>query len=236
MILVSCLIVLIYTFDRLQTSPQWRPFTQFDPCQDTTAPDSTTLAPEHGPAVLESMGLTKQYSLPSAQPDVKDETEDIDFMEEDLEEESNGILDDIPSGPRSWEEVEENESQRVSLNISSHAVPSNDSGEAAARLAWQAAALEAENQDPLGLGRIDAHGLRLVSEFTAPCFELASRYSSGHMTYHELTVISCSYQLQVRQDRSTSKPGGARRNVSPCIVGHPWCLEASFRHRVWHRF
>ncbi|KAL3158707.1 hypothetical protein ABBQ32_011445 [Trebouxia sp. C0010 RCD-2024] len=110
------------------------------------------------------MGLLKQNSPPSAQQDVKDEADDIDFMEEDPEEESTVIADDLPSGPRSWEEVEENESQRVSLNISSHAVPSNDSGEAAARLAWQAAALEAENQDPLGLGRIDAHGLRLVRQ------------------------------------------------------------------------
>ena len=110
------------------------------------------------------MGLLKQNSLPSAQPVVKDDADDIDFMEEDPEEESTAVADDLPSGPRSWEEVEENESQRVSLNISSHAVPSNDSGEAAARLAWQAAALEAENQDPLGLGRIDAHGLRLVSK------------------------------------------------------------------------
>ena len=107
-------------------------------------------------------------SPPDAQPTVKVEADDIDFVDEDLEEEPVESADDgLPGydGPRSWEEVEENESQRVSLNISSRAVPSNDSGEAAARLAWQAAALEAENQDPLGLGRVDAHGLRLVSHF-----------------------------------------------------------------------
>lgn len=104
---------------------------------------------------------------PQAKPDVRDDAEDIDFLDEDLEEEPLETAIDVPGfdGPRSWEEVEENESQRVSLSISSHAVPSNDSGEAAARLAWQAAALEAENQDPLGLGRIDAHGLRLVSDY-----------------------------------------------------------------------
>lgn len=90
--------------------------------------------------------------------------EDIDFMEEDLTEE----IEEPPEknefdGPRAWEEVENTESQRVSLNIATHAVPSNDSGEAVARLAWQVAVLESENQDPLGLGRIDAHGLRLVS-------------------------------------------------------------------------
>lgn len=106
-------------------------------------------------------------SPPDGQPNVKEEAEDIDFVDEGLEEEpAETASDGLPGydGPRSWEEVEENESQRVSLNISSHAVPSNDSGEAAARLAWQAAALEAENQDPLGLGRVDAHGLRLVSD------------------------------------------------------------------------
>ena len=113
------------------------------------------------------LGFLKS-SPPDAQPDVKDEAEDIDFVDEDLEEEPVENASDGPpgfDGPRSWEEVEENESQRVSLSISSHAVPSNDSGEAAARLAWQAAALEAENQDPLGLGRVDAHGLRLVRDF-----------------------------------------------------------------------
>lgn len=122
------------------------------------------LAPEHGTLTVNctSMGLLKNASP----PEVEDDTDDIDFIDEDLEEETVKTADDALAGfngPRSWEEVEENESQRVSLSISSHAVPSNDSGEAAARLAWQAAALEAENQDPLGLGRIDAHGLRLVS-------------------------------------------------------------------------
>lgn len=86
-------------------------------------------------------------------------------MEEDVTEDIEEELPDRQEydGPRAWEEVEDTESQRMSLNIATHAVPSNDSGEAAARLAWQAAVLESENQDPLGLGRIDAHGLRLVS-------------------------------------------------------------------------
>ena len=121
------------------------------------------------------LGFLKS-SPPDAQPNVKDEVEDIDFVDEDLEEEpvenASGGLPGF-DGPRSWEEVEENESHRVSLSISSHAVPSNDSGEAAARLAWQAAALEAENQDPLGLGRVDAHGLRLVSDICMTHFAKA---------------------------------------------------------------
>ncbi|KAA6419700.1 MAG: hypothetical protein FRX49_10424, partial [Trebouxia sp. A1-2] len=99
--------------------------------------------------------------------EVAAEPEDIEFVDEDLEAEPDEIIDDRPpgfDGPRTWEEVEENESQRVSLSISTHAVPSNDSGEAAARLAWQAAVLESDNQDPLGLGRIDGHGLRLVRQ------------------------------------------------------------------------
>ena len=135
------------------------------------SPRSNALAPEYGSSALKSMTLGLGFlksSPPDAQPDVKDQAEDIDFVDEDLEEEPvETASEGLPGfdGPRSWEEVEENESQRVSLSISSHAVPSNDSGEAAARLAWQAAALEAENQDPLGLGRVDAHGLRLVSDF-----------------------------------------------------------------------
>ena len=109
------------------------------------------------------MGFGK--SEPPAAPVAEAEpADDLDYMEEDLEEEIEQPADaDQFDGPRAWEDVEETESQRVSLSISTHAVPSNDSGEAAARLAWQAAVLESENQDPLGLGRIDAHGLRLVS-------------------------------------------------------------------------
>lgn len=111
------------------------------------------------------MGFLKSSS-PAEVTEVAVEPEDIEFMDEGLEAEADEIIDDRPpgfDGPSTWEEVEENESQRVSLSISTHAVPSNDSGEAAARLAWQAAVLESDNQDPLGLGRIDGHGLRLVS-------------------------------------------------------------------------
>ena len=114
---------------------------------------------------LKGMGFLKSSS-PAEATEVAAETEDMELMDEDLEAEADEIIDDRPpgfDGPRTWEEVEENESQRVSLSISTHAVPSNDSGEAAARLAWQAAVLESDNQDPLGLGRIDGHGLRLVS-------------------------------------------------------------------------
>ena len=43
-------------------------------------------------------------------------------------------------------------------------MPSNaDNSELANRLAMQAAALEADNLDPLGLGRIDGQALSLVS-------------------------------------------------------------------------
>lgn len=116
--------------------------------------------------------------------------EDIDFMEEDITEEIEEELPDRQEydGPRAWEEVEDTEPQRMSLNIATHAVPSNDSGEAAARLAWQAAVLESENQDPLGLGRIDAHGLRLVS-VSCCCTKLTlcCSFASSNMT------MSCRY-------------------------------------------
>ena len=164
------------------------------------------------------MGFLKS-SPPSAQPDAKAEAEDIDFMDEDLEEEPAETAADVLTGydgPRSWEEVEENESQRVSLSISSHAVPSNDSGEAAARLAWQAAALEAENQDPLGLGRIDAHGLRLVSVFgQAYPFCLIAFYKPHPLMKNPKVLRNMpGSRLQVRQDRSSARTGGNRRNVS----------------------
>lgn len=97
------------------------------------------------------------------------EAEELELLEIDEEAadsgDENNVADSRPAsfdGPRAWNEVEEAEGQRVSLNISTHAIPSNDSGEAAARLAWQAAMLESDSQDLLGLGRIDAHGLRLV--------------------------------------------------------------------------
>ena len=51
----------------------------------------------------------------------------------------------------------------MALNVCTHAVPSNDAGETASRLAMQAAALESDNQDPLGQGRIDTTVLGLVS-------------------------------------------------------------------------
>ena len=111
-----------------------------------------------GPAEAESAEMAPE----SIEPD------DLELLEieDDNVESAEEVEDDRPAsfdGPRTWNEVEETESQRMSLNISTHAVPSNDSGEAAARLAWQAAVLESDSQDPLGLGRIDAHGLRLVS-------------------------------------------------------------------------
>ena len=54
--------------------------------------------------------------------------------------------------------------ERVAVNVSRSAMPSSsDNSELANRLAMQAAALEADNMDPLGLGRIDTQVLGLVS-------------------------------------------------------------------------
>jgi len=56
--------------------------------------------------------------------------------------------------------------ERVAVNVSRSAMPSSsDNSELANRLAMQAAALEADNMDPLGLGRIDTQVLGLVSAF-----------------------------------------------------------------------
>ena len=51
----------------------------------------------------------------------------------------------------------------AACGVCTHAVPSNDAGETASRLAMQAAALESDDQDPLGQGRIDTTVLGLVS-------------------------------------------------------------------------
>ena len=51
------------------------------------------------------------------------------------------------------------------LRVTSAAMPSSDNKEVGTRLAMQAAALEADNSDPLGLGRIDPRQLTLVSVF-----------------------------------------------------------------------
>lgn len=142
--------------------------------------------------------------------EVAAEPEDIEFVDEDLEAEPDEIIDDRPpgfDGPRTWEEVEENESQRVSLSISTHAVPSNDSGEAAARLAWQAAVLESDNQDPLGLGRIDGHGLRLVSGSMTYFTPLINSVIGAVLQTHVCVLVGASRQsnYQARRHQAQCK-------------------------------
>lgn len=70
-------------------------------------------------------------------------------------------------GPAKWDEVDGDDVQRIALNISRSAVPAAENSEVASRLAMQAAALEADNLDPLGLGRIDNRQLTLVRHATA---------------------------------------------------------------------
>ena len=60
------------------------------------------------------------------------------------------------------------ELDRVMLRVTSAAMPSSDNKEVGTRLAMQAAALEADNSDPLGLGRIDPRQLTLVSVSAGP--------------------------------------------------------------------
>lgn len=67
-------------------------------------------------------------------------------------------------GPQSWEEVDVEELERIAVNIARSAVPSTESLEVGARLAMQAAAMEAESADPLGLGRVDTRALALVRQ------------------------------------------------------------------------
>ena len=79
-------------------------------------------------------------------------------------------------GPQAWEEVDAEELERVAVNIARAAVPSTESLEVGARLAMQAAAMEAESADPLGLGRVDTRGLALVRHVQG----LGSGWSEGY--------------------------------------------------------
>lgn len=65
-------------------------------------------------------------------------------------------------GPAAWDEVDTEELERIAVNIMRSVVPSNENLEVGARLAMQAAAMEADNLDPLGLGRIDTRHFDLV--------------------------------------------------------------------------
>ncbi len=75
---------------------------------------------------------------------------------------SQGPQEPFFDGPAAWEEVDTEELERIAVNIMRSVVPSTENLEVGARLAMQAAAMEADNQDPLGLGRIDTRQLALV--------------------------------------------------------------------------
>ncbi len=75
---------------------------------------------------------------------------------------SRGPQEPFFDGPAAWEEVDTEELERIAVNIMRSVVPSTENLEVGARLAMQAAAMEADNQDPLGLGRIDTRQLALV--------------------------------------------------------------------------
>jgi hypothetical protein len=75
---------------------------------------------------------------------------------------SRGAQEPFFDGPAAWEEVDTEELERIAVNIMRSVVPSTENLEVGARLAMQAAAMEADNQDPLGLGRIDTRQLALV--------------------------------------------------------------------------
>lgn len=78
-------------------------------------------------------------------------------------------------GPTTWEEVERSDLDRVMVSVTSAAMPSTDNKELASRLAMQAAAHEAENSDPLGLGIIDTRKISLVSKYRFPSYHYGSR-------------------------------------------------------------
>ena len=65
-------------------------------------------------------------------------------------------------GPDTWDKVDMQDLDRVMVRVTTAAMPSTDNKELASRLAMQAAAHEAENSDPLGLGQIDSRQINLV--------------------------------------------------------------------------
>lgn len=60
-------------------------------------------------------------------------------------------------------QVDTDELERVAVNIAQNAVVQADNAEAVTRLNATANAIEADNMDPLGFGRIDTRVLALVS-------------------------------------------------------------------------
>lgn len=55
------------------------------------------------------------------------------------------------------------ELKRIAINIAHNAVPPTENAEIATRLNISAAAIDSDNTDPLGCGRIDTRLLALVS-------------------------------------------------------------------------
>lgn len=64
--------------------------------------------------------------------------------------------------PVLWQ-VDTDELERVAVNIAQNAVVQTDNAEAVSRLNITASAIESDNMDPLGFGRIDTRVLALVS-------------------------------------------------------------------------
>lgn len=112
----------------------------------------------------------RQSSVPSVPLPIPqlDASEDyaLEVEEPELDEEPQQQPAALFDGPANWDEVDGDDVQRIALNISRSAVPAAENSEVASRLAMQAAALEADNLDPLGLGRIDNRQLTLVRRAT----------------------------------------------------------------------
>lgn len=70
-------------------------------------------------------------------------------------------------GPNTWDAVDMQDLERVVASVTTAAMPSTDNKELASRLAMQAAAIEAENSDPLGRGQIDPRQIHLASLSTS---------------------------------------------------------------------
>lgn len=92
---------------------------------------------------------------------------------EDTGESRAGKGPRVASGPIRWDEVDTEELERIALAIARNAMPQNsENSDIAARMAAQAAALQMDQQDILGLGRIDTQNCSLVSSTARPRLRL----------------------------------------------------------------
>ncbi|CAL8463713.1 g3247 [Coccomyxa elongata] len=153
------------------------------------------------------------FSQTPAVPEEDDYDEDIE--EDGFQELGDGTLqgsrgpqEPFFDGPAAWEEVDTEELERIAVNIMRSVVPSTENLEVGARLAMQAAAMEADNQDPLGLGRIDTRQLALIRADNRTLNRMKSSARTMTMSAQEGAAARRNLARQSVDVRGTGGGGG----------------------------